>query len=57
MSRAHRGTVGSLAIVALVVGAYVVSRGDVDALLDLARGGPPRDLPTLRSCLVPAGAS
>ena len=38
-------------------GDLVETHLDVDALLDLARGGPPRDLPTLRSCLVPAGAS
>lgn len=38
MSRAHRRTVGSLAIVVLVAGAYLVSRGDLDALLE--------DLPT-----------
>ncbi|MGP5291648.1 HNH endonuclease family protein [Brachybacterium tyrofermentans] len=40
MTRASRRTVGSLAVVVLIVGAYFVSRGDVDGLLeDLPTGG------------------
>lgn len=40
MSRASRRTVGSLAVMVLIVGAYFVSRGDADGLLeDLPTGG------------------
>ncbi|MEE1652139.1 HNH endonuclease family protein [Brachybacterium sp. J144] len=41
MSRASAKVMGSLAVVAIAVGAYVVSGGDVDALLeDLPTGSP-----------------